>query len=116
MTITLKAQLSQDILRTVLFYYNTHCNPDQELKLLDKPSYISFVLESYSRKPPKQIRKHGDMLTNVFNIRGFDPDDELLLYQSLCYALGNKSVRYYPSLSTALENSPTVQISLTSPI
>ena len=112
MTITLRAPLTTETLRTVMFYYNTHCNPDQELRLVNKPYAIGFALICSTGKT-KQMRKHGDMFTNVFNMRGFDADDELLLYQSLCYALGNKSVHYYPALSTALENSPTVEYSLT---
>jgi hypothetical protein len=113
MTITLKVKLTDDILRTVLYYYNTHCPPDQELKLTKEPFHVGFVVST--TKTNKEIRQVGNMLTNVFNIKGFDVEDEILLYQSLCYALGNKYVNYYPSLSSALENSPTVQLALQEP-
>jgi hypothetical protein len=111
MTITLRAPLNDFAMKTTLFYYNTHCPPNTELKIMDNNK--GFILEINNGETKKHIRKQGNMLTNCFNYKGFSEDEEILLYKSLCCTLGYHNVHYYTALSVALENSPSVLYSLT---
>lgn len=138
MTLTIRVKLKPEDINRVLFYFNNHS--EDELKIIgqvpklatgsvsNRPleaasmqlvdantsnqSFIGFGIETKIGKR-KEIRWCGNILVNYFNTIGFTAEEEKLLYEGFCYSIGSKNVHYYPALSTALENSPTVLYSLT---
>ena len=115
MTITIRAPLNDFAYNTTLFHFNTHCPPNMELKLISNKKGFSLEItpDDGGKQVIKTIRKHGNMVLNCFNEVGFNEEEETLLYRSLCAAIGHKNVNYYPSLSIALDNSPSAWYSLT---
>jgi hypothetical protein len=111
MTIKVRRALTVEECRTILYYFNTHFHKtDEALEILKKrPGFMIRKCTELTEDDRfiRQIRWQGNLLVNYFNYKGFSVEEEELLYKSIHYTIGSKYVSYYPSLSHAIEHSPS---------
>lgn len=111
--------LKEDIQEIVLQYNTNKLKDSENLCVLYSPQNIciGFKIQSSSLgkfqsvgQYTKQMRFYGKYLTPYNNYPSFSPEEETLLFNTMCRVLGKEHVNYYKSFSNAITSSPNTNI------